>query len=189
VKLNRSIVSTHQTNKQILDILNNVASNSLDQPVSYAGTSLTFSTTKVNDNQDFTAVVGTARNQNSKLSIQFSNVDSVTNGNTTQSNMAEISIPESVIRQYNLIATDVVVSAFREGKIFPKTEIQVEPTSQTTSDSMEQTVASYIISTSFYNRSVKNAIEDIKVKFRMNNLSDAEKGVCSYWEENKGKTI
>ena len=189
MKLNETIVSTHQTNKHVLDILDNVASNSLGQPVSYSGTSLTFSTTKVKDNREFTAAVDTLSTSNRKLSIRFRKTDSATNGNTTQTNMAEISIPESVIRQYNLTSTDVVVSALRDGKIFPKTDTRTSTTSETTSDSMEQTVGSYIIATSFYNRSVQNTIEDIEVKFRMSNLSDAEKGVCSYWEENKGKGI
>ena len=197
MKLNETQLSSVANNRKILKVLDVVAKNSLDYPVSYASEMFTFSTYESLGNKDLTAVVKSKFCDYSVMNIDFMNT-TVTNSNhinkVSSSDMAEIFIPKTVLSDQNISLARMVVYAFKNDRVFPYNddgEILQSGNSVTVKNDdksrIKQKVSSIIMATSIFNRTVKNTRENIEITFKLKSMVEAKNALCMYWEYDEGK--
>lgn len=178
LELNETKLSSVTNNNQVLLILDSVAKNSLDYPVSFSGKTFTYKTKNTLEQRDLKAVIK-AKSCNSELNVDFINQTTVT-GSNRNSNMAEIFIPKSVLRDQNLTSAKMVVYAFKDDRLFPQTQNNM------VDKGVKQQLASVIMATSIFNRTIKNTRENIRITFKTNSMDSARSAKCMYWHFDKG---
>ena len=189
LELNKTQLSTVANNNQVLLILDTVAKNSLDYPVSFSGKSFTYNTQTTLGQRDLNAVIK-AKSCNSKFNVDFINKTGAARSNTI-SNMAEIFIPKSVLRDQNLTSAKMIVYAFKDDRVFPYKDDGVFSQTQNNmvDGDVSQQLASIIMATSIFNRTIKNTREDIQITFKANSMDEARIAKCMYWHLDKSMKI
>ena len=185
LELNQTQLSS-VSNKEVLLVLDTVAKNSLDYPVSFSGKTFTYSTYNTLGRRDLQAVIE-AESCYSELNINFINQTTVASDNKL-SKMAEVFVPQSVLKDQNITSAKMVVYAFKDDGVFPYKDDGVFPKTQNNmvDKVVKHQLSSIIVATSIFNRTIKNTRENIQITFKISSMDEARKAICMYWQFDKG---